>query len=240
MNELMDALREFSFASVVLRLVLAMLFGGMLGIQRTKKRSAAGFRTYMLVCIGATLAMILGQYESVLLADIWSESVEMLGTKVDVARFGAQCINGIGFLGAGMIMVTGRQEVKGLTTAAGLWASACAGLAIGAGFYECAIVALVLMWMSIALFPHIEAALIAHSRNMSFYVELKDVSMVGDVIACIKEQNANIFDVDINRSSRHTLNPSAVFEIRLGNHISHAEMLARVSNIEGVTVIKET
>ena len=134
MGELMNYLREFNFASVFLRLVLAMVFGGMLGIERAKKRRAAGFRTYMFVCMGATLAMMLGQYETELLAAMWANSIEAVGNKVDVVRFGAQVINGIGFLGAGTVIVTGRQEVKGLTTAAGLWASACAGLAIGAGF----------------------------------------------------------------------------------------------------------
>ena len=134
MAEIVSYLREFNFVSVFLRLALAMLFGGMLGIERAKKRRAAGFRTYMFVCMGAALAMMLGQYETELLTAMWADSMDAVGNKVDVVRFGAQVINGIGFLGAGTIIVTGRQEVKGLTTAAGLWASACAGLAIGACF----------------------------------------------------------------------------------------------------------
>ena len=240
MGELMNYLREFNFASVFLRLVLAMVFGGMLGIERAKKRRAAGFRTYMFVCMGATLAMMLGQYETELLAAMWANSIEAVGNKVDVVRFGAQVINGIGFLGAGTVIVTGRQEVKGLTTAAGLWASACAGLAIGAGFYECALLALLLMWMSIKIFPYIETVIVERARNMNIYVEFSDMSAVGEIISCIKGTGANIFEVDINKTAHHTLNPGAVFSIRLEKNISHAEMLARISNVEGVTTINET
>ena len=240
MLEIVNYLREFNFISVFLRLVLAMLFGGMLGIERAKKRRAAGFRTYMFVCMGAALAMMLGQYETELLTAMWADSVDAVGNKVDVVRFGAQVINGIGFLGAGTVIITGRQEVKGLTTAAGLWASACAGLAIGAGFYECAVAALLLMWMSITIFPHIETAIIERARNMNIYVEFTDVSVVGEIISCIKNTDASIFEVDINRAAHHTLNPGAVFYIRLSKEISHAEMLARISNVEGVTTINET
>jgi len=217
-----------------------MLFGGMLGLERAKKRRAAGFRTYMLVCVGATLAMILGQYEAELLAEVWSNSVESVGNKVDVVRFGAQCINGIGFLATGTVLVTARQEVKGLTTAAGLWASVCAGLAIGAGFYEGTIVALVLMWLIISVFPHVESKIIAAARNMNFYIEFSDLSVVGDVIACIKEQGGHIYEVEINRVSHGNPTPSALFAIHLAKKMTHMEMLARISNIDGVASIKET
>ena len=121
----------------VLRLALAMLLGGCIGLERERKRRPAGFRTYMLVCLGAALTVLLSLYEYTLITGPWSALAAELGMKTDVSRFGAQVINGIGFLGAGTILVTGRQQVKGLTTAAGLWASACTGLAVGAGFYEC-------------------------------------------------------------------------------------------------------
>ena len=130
MLSVFDYLRELNMASILVRLLMAMLVGGLIGMERGRKRRAAGFRTYMLVCVGAALTMLLGQYQSVIL--------ELSGTvaRADVSRYGAQVINGIGFLGAGTIMLTGRKEVKGLTTAAGLWACACMGLAIGSGFYE--------------------------------------------------------------------------------------------------------
>lgn len=238
MDELILYLRDFNFASVTVRLMLAMLFGGMLGINRAKKRRAAGFRTYMLVCLGATLAMILGQYETELLAKHGGELMSAVDNRVDVVRFGAQVINGIGFLGAGTVIVTSHQEVKGLTTAAGLWASACAGLAIGAGFYECAFVALVLMWMSIKFLPEIEDLIVESARNMNIYVEFTSMNALGEIIACLKALGVNIYEVDINRGSSG-INPGAVFSIRLETWRPHAEILATVSHLDSVTMINE-
>ena len=133
-----------------------MFFGGMIGIEREKKRRPAGFRTYMLVCLGATLAGIISQYNYVMINTVFADIASEIGRNTDVTRIGAKVIGGVGFLGAGTIIVTDRQEVKGLTTAAGLWASACMGLAIGAGFYECVILAFLLMFLCIRLLPYLE------------------------------------------------------------------------------------
>lgn len=119
MMEGLAYLREMNVASVLLRLTVAMLFGGFIGLERERKRRPAGFRTYMLVCLGAALTMLLSQYESYMVTHAWHETAMEIGLRTDVSRFGAQVINGIGFLGAGTIIVTGKQEVKGLTTAAG-------------------------------------------------------------------------------------------------------------------------
>ena len=238
MDEMILYLREFNFASVAVRLILAMFFGGMLGINRAKNRRAAGFLTYMLVCLGATLAMILGQYETELLVTHGGEMMNAVGNRVDVVRFGAQVINGIGFLGAGTVIVTSHQEVKGLTTAAGLWASACAGLASGAGFYEGAFVALILMWMSIKFLPEIEDVIIERARNMNIYVEFSSMNALGEIITCFKSMDVHIYEVDINRGSTG-LNPGAVFSVRLEQWRPHAEILATVSHLENVTKINE-
>lgn len=238
MDALLVYLRGFNFASVTVRLVFAMLFGGMLGLNRAKKRRAAGFRTYMLVCLGAALAMILGQYETELITKHWSAAAELVGNRVDVVRFGAQVINGIGFLGAGTVIVTGRQEVKGLTTAAGLWGSACAGLAIGAGFYECAFVALILMWVTVKILPEVEEHIIEKARNMNIYVEFSSMSAIGEIISAFKGMDIHIFDVDINRGSAG-LNPGAVFSVRLEHWRPHAEVLATISQLDHVTMINE-
>ena len=238
MGEILLYLREFNFASVAARLVLALMFGGMLGLNRAKKRRAAGFRTYMLVCLGATLAMILGQYETHLLQIHWGDVLDPAGNRVDVVRFGAQVINGIGFLGAGTVIVTGRQEVKGLTTAAGLWASACAGLAIGAGFYECAFAALILMWITVKLLPEIEDYIIARARYMNVYVEFNSMNAMGEIITAFKTLGVHIYDVDINRGG-NGLNPGAVFSIRLLEWRPHAEILATISHLDSVTMINE-
>lgn len=167
MMEGLAYLREMNVASVLLRLTVAMLFGGFIGLERERKRRPAGFRTYMLVCLGAALTMLLSQYESYMVTHAWHETAMEIGLRTDVSRFGAQVINGIGFLGAGTIIVTGKQEVKGLTTAAGLWASACMGLAIGAGFYECVLLGFLLILLTNRLLPFVEDAIIESARNMN-------------------------------------------------------------------------
>ena len=122
-------LREVTYLAVILRIFTAVLFGGAIGLERGMKNRPAGLRTYMLVCVGACLIMLTNQY-----------LFQVTGAG-DPMRLGAQVVSGIGFLGAGTIVVTKHNQIKGLTTAAGLWASAGVGLALGVGFYEAALAA---------------------------------------------------------------------------------------------------
>ena len=125
-----DGLRTVTLASVTVRMLLAVLCGGIIGIERAYKRRPAGFRTHILICLGAAITTLTSQYLYL-----------NLHYYTDMARLGAQVVAGIGFIGAGTIVVTRQQRVKGLTTAAGLWASAIIGLTIGGGFYEGALLA---------------------------------------------------------------------------------------------------
>lgn len=240
MLELISYLRQFNLASVCLRLVLAMFSGGLIGIERARKGRAAGFRTYMFVCIGATLAILLGEYEYMMVTTSWSSTAAQVGILTDVSRFGAQVINGIGFLAAGTILVTGRQEVKGMTTAAGLWASACMGLAIGAGFYECVAMAFLLIFLCIRFLPAVEMAIVERARNINIYVEFTSLDVIGEIIGRIKEQGAQIYDVDISHGKeKYARNPSAVFSIRLNERRAHEEILTAISDLEDITTIDE-
>ena len=239
-NEVLLYLRQFSFASTMFRLLLAMVCGGLIGLERGKKHRAAGFRTYMLVSLGAALTMILGQYEYHMLTHQWSGAATLLGIKTDVSRFGAQVINGVGFLGAGTVIVTGRQQVKGLTTAAGLWASACMGLAVGAGFYECVLLGFVLIFLSIRVLPSIENLIVESARNINLYVEFSSLDDVGNIINRIKAQGAHIYEVDIDRGRDENLRrPSAVFSIHLSQRLPHTKVIAAISGLEGVYTIEE-
>lgn len=229
-----DYLRELNMTSVLLRLVLAMLVGGLIGMERGRKRRAAGFRTYMLVCVGAALTMLLGQYQSVML--------ELAGTAVraDASRYGAQVINGIGFLGAGTIMLTGRREVKGLTTAAGLWACACMGLAIGAGFYECVILGLILVYLCIRILPLLETALRKKARNINLYIEFDAVQDVRQIAACLKSLGVRVVDIEVEPGEKENQrSPSAVFALRLKRRQSHAEVLSAVFKLDHIRKIDE-
>ena len=232
--------RELTIESVMLRMALAMLLGGLIGMERQRKLRPAGFRTYMMVCMGAALTMILGQYEFHMLNTTWVEYASQIGTRIDVSRFGAQVVNGVGFLGAGTILVTEKQQVKGLTTAAGLWASACMGLAIGAGFYEAVILAFILILTVVTLLPKIETSLVEKSRNMNIYVEFRSTEAVNDIIAILKKNSVQICDVEIDRSKKNTTKrPNAVFSVRILNKQSHTGIIAALSQLEVISLIEE-
>ncbi len=241
MTAVLDYLRDLNAVSIALRLLLAMLSGGIIGLERERKRLPAGFRTYMLVCLGAALTMLLSQYESLMLSTRWSSIAQEVGLRTDVSRFGAQVINGIGFLAAGTILVTGRQEVKGLTTAAGLWASACMGLAIGAGFYECVIIALPLIYLCMRVFPFVENIIQEKSRETTLYIEFASIDQIGAALTVFKTQNVRILDVEImnQRQNSATHNPGVYFTIRLNPHQSHSQMISSLMNLDHIYVIQE-
>jgi len=237
MEMYLDYLRELNIYSMMLRVVLAIFAGGLVGFEREKKGRAAGFRTYMLVAMGASLTVILGQYLSIMLDTVWlvtpGESV-----KTDVSRFAAQVINGVGFLGAGTVIVTGRQQVKGLTTAAGLWASACMGIAIGAGFYECLVLGLMLIFFSMKLLPFIESAILSHARNMSVFVEMDCIECLSSIVTYMKSSGFKLYDVDIEKKE-HFQQFDAFISFRLPARRQHTEVLATLSTFEGVVLIEE-
>lgn len=134
---------------VILRLLTATLLGGLIGMERENRNRAAGFRTHILVSIGSALVMVTSEY----IFNMYKGT-----TNLDPARLGAQVISGIGFLGAGTIIKEG-PNVKGLTTAATLWAVSCVGIVAGAGFYEAAVLGTVMIYLTLGLLGKLEGAL---------------------------------------------------------------------------------
>lgn len=236
----LDPFRQVSFAALIVKILMAVFFGGLIGLERGQKHRAAGSRTYMIVCLGAALTMVLSQYEANLLSGLWAEIADKVGVKTDVSRFGAQVINGIGFLGAGTIIVTGRQEVKGLTTAAGLWASACMGLAIGSGFYECAVFGFLLILVTTTIFNKLGAWVIANARNMDLYVEFDRMDNLGEIISTIKALNIQIFDVDTQREKQSNgVIIGAVISMGLPKGETHSHVMSKISKLDYVTLVDE-
>ena len=154
----------------VFKIALALICAGVIGIERGRKKRPAGFRTYMVVCVGATLVMMTNEY-----------LCEVYGTG-DVARLGAQVINGIGFLGAGTIITTGHNRVKGLTTAAGLWTSACIGLAIGSGYYEGAILGTLAIVIIMVVLHSFDRRLTNNTKAIILYVEFTKMSVMRKLV----------------------------------------------------------
>lgn len=155
-------LQDFNVASVAVRVILAMVMGGLIGIERGKQGRAAGMRTHILVCLGAALTVMIGFYAR-----------EVLGIEnSDPLRVSAQVISGIGFLGVGTILVKGRFQITGLTTAACVWATATIGLALGIGFYEGAILVFGASFLTVTLLHKLEYKLGKHQRRFGIYVEI--------------------------------------------------------------------
>jgi len=162
LDEIIELLTELNVWSVSLRILLALIFGGCIGLERGYHGRAAGLRTHILVCLGAAMAAMTGIYE-----------VSILGFTADPLRVGAQVVSGIGFLGVGTIIVRNRSQVTGLTTAAGLWATASIGLAIGIGFYIAALLAFLIVFLTITVLIHLEKK--SKKSDTSYcYVELYD------------------------------------------------------------------
>ena len=224
----MLSLRDLTYTEIATRIILSVLFGGILGMERGMKNRGAGLRTYMLVCLGSCVVMMTNQF----LYQSYQSG--------DPARLGAQVINGIGFLGAGTIIVTKRNQIKGLTTAAGLWASACMGLAIGAGFYESVVLGTVLIFLSMRFLPTIENMMVERAPFLNIYVEFESLDNIGAIIGRIKEQNSQILDVEIDHGrGEGSGNPSAVFSLRLPTHQPHSDVLVSVSGLDCVYTVEE-
>ncbi len=163
MLSVFDGLRSVTTLSVFVRLACAFICGGIIGIERSYKRRPAGFRTHILICIGAAITTLTSQYLYL-----------NMHYFTDMARLGAQVVAGIGFIGAGTIIVTKRQNVKGLTTAAGLWTSAIIGLAFGGGFYEGGILATGFIMLAEQVFSRLEYRVLEHVPEINVYMEYED------------------------------------------------------------------
>jgi putative Mg2+ transporter-C (MgtC) family protein len=189
----MDYLRQFNLVSILIRLLLAMFFGGLIGLERETKRRPAGFRTHILICVGSALTTLTSQY-------LYLE----LNMYTDLARLGAQVIAGMGFIGAGTIIITKRKDVKGLTTAAGLWTTAIIGLCLGAGYYEGGIAgtfSILLVELVLGKFEH---KYIRKYTQAIFYTEFKKKGTIKFISDIFEKNKMTIVDIEMNKANKLT------------------------------------
>lgn len=223
-----DSLYDINLVSVSLRIFLAFIFSGIIGLERGANRHPAGFRTYILVCIGATLAMMTNQF-----------MLQTFGTG-DPARLGAQVITGVGFLGVGTIIITGKNKIRGLTTAAGLWSAACLGLALGIGFYSGAVIAAIVIFISLALLPKLENYFYRRSRVMDIYIEVDNVENFRKIKQSIRTLDPSFYEVHISQSP--PVSPAGIpfnISIRLPKDITHREAIETLEKMDGVLLVEE-
>ncbi|HOJ48927.1 MAG TPA: MgtC/SapB family protein [Bacillota bacterium] len=221
----MNYLREFNIVSMILRLALAFLCGGMIGMERGKRGRAAGLRTHILVCLGAAMTVMTGLF-----------AVQTLKVNSDPLRIGAQVISGIGFLGVGTILITGNTHVKGLTTAAGLWTTAAIGLAIGIGYYEAAIICTAICVLTIVYLSRFENVVVGKNRNIELYIEIKDVNKANEVVDIITSKGNKISRLEITPARSGIVN-SLGLEVTLlfGKGVEKKQVIQEIAEIPDVS-----
>jgi len=221
-------LRDVTIWAVLLRIVSALIIGGVIGLERGMKNRPAGMRTYMLVCTGACLIMLTNQY-----------LYQVTGSG-DPMRLGAQVVSGIGFLGAGTIIVTKHNQIKGLTTAAGLWAAAGVGLALGVGFYEAALVAGFAIFAILTLLQHWDNKLHRKTRVVDLYIELTEDLALGVLIRKLRELNVQIEEIALDSDSALEDGVRAVMvTLKSKKRSDHTLLMDKVRQIEGVIHLEE-
>ena len=221
-------LRELTYMAVGIRILAALILGGIIGLEREMKNRPAGLRTYMLVCVGSCLIMMTNQF------------LYQTTATGDPARMSAQVISGIGFLGAGTIVVTQHNQIKGLTTAAGLWACAAVGLSIGIGFYEAALVSGTAVYVTLTLLQRWDDRMHMKGRVFDIYFELSKGYPLGNFIRAVRSMDLELSSIRME-SDVITSGDITAFTatIKAKRRVAHVGILAELNKLEGVDYIEE-
>ena len=214
---------ELIFSSVMsslyifIRLIIAAVLGGIIGLEREKLNRPAGVRTHMIVCLGSCLIMLLGEY------------MHEIDNTIDITRLGAQVVSGIGFLGAGAILKDG-FSVRGLTTAATLWVVACVGLAVGGGFYSAGILTTIIVYSSLHFLGFTTKK--GLRKNISVYVESLD-NTINNLQDFLTDNGLEVVDIGLVDNIKHDF-----IEIKFVVLVRNIKILADLENkillVEGV------
>ncbi|MCR4648038.1 MAG: MgtC/SapB family protein [Lachnospiraceae bacterium] len=222
MTQIIDFLGDFNSVTTIIRLLLAAFLGGCIGMEREKYKRPAGFRTHILVCLGASMTSLIAQY-----------IVLGIGITSDAARIPAQVISGLGFLGVGTILVKGRDHIVGLTTAAGIWTVGTIGIACGFGYYVGACTCTIIVLIATSVLYVVENDKKERRRNVEIYIEINDAYYVNKFIKILeKEFDAKNFMVVSSRSGKNeNIGVEAIFPIDSNNE---STLLDCISELEGV------
>lgn len=216
----MDEIRILTEGAIVVRILISLAFGAILGLDRGLKSRPAGLRTYILVCVGSCIVMMTNQY------------VYQVFDTGDPVRMAAQVVSGIGFLGAGTIIVTRRNQIRGLTTAAGLWASACVGLAIGIGLYEIALVGGLAVVIVLTSLGHWDFFIRRRARDIEVYIELPVSFSFAVFLEKLREQGLGISNLQFTGGKGSASDRLGfVCTLSCAQRMDHALMLAAVRSI---------
>ncbi len=221
-----EAASQWSNEAIIIRLALAVVIGFAIGTGRTMKRRGAGMKTHALVCLGSAMVMLTSQY-------VYFN----YPGNVDMTRLGAQVVSGVGFLGVGTILVTGRNQIRGLTTAAGLWACACFGLAVGVGFVDGAIYALIFALIAMKLLTRVENICLHYARYFDLYIEFENNKAVTLFMKEMKNQNIKIDNFELSRNKKDALN--ALVSVDVLDRAKRQTFVSAVRDMEFVQYVEE-
>lgn len=218
---------EWTWQNILIRIIVSLVIGIVIGIDRGVKRRGGGARTTITVCLGATMVMLLEQY----LEELYPE-------RLDISRIAAQVISGVGFLGAGSILVSGHQ-IKGLTFAASIWTCACIGLAVGIGFVDGAVL-LTAVWLAgVHMVPYIEDKVYKHSRYMTLYVEVEDGKAISNVSRQLKDNNCFIDSFYVDKPKAKGQHFQIVVTLRIQKKRNRDEFLHDLQRLKGIMSVDE-
>lgn len=216
--------------SALIRMIFAALCGGMIGFERELKGKPAGIKTFALVCMGAALAMVTNEYITVYLT----------GGSGDAARMAAQVISGIGFLGAGTIMVAGTNQIKGLTTAAALWVTASLGITIGCGFYYGAVAGTILVCIFSIVFTLFDKVIAENSRYMCICAEGMNEEFMTRILDFFTERNIHIKSMRRTSEYRwYKKDVCIIVELDFGKRQKHSSIMNAIRELEGLRFVEE-
>ena len=221
-------LEGWNSIAIIGRLALAIVTGTVIGIDRGLKRRGAGIKTHSLVCLGSTLVMLTSEYMAM-----------NFDQKADLARLGAQVISGVGFLGVGTILVTEKQRIKGLTTAAGVWTCACVGLAIGIGFVEGAIYTLIFIVVALRLLNRIDIFLQKHAKIFDLYLEMDNGKSVGMFLQEMRKKQIRAEAIETTKTKVPGSFSSIVVTIWVEHYKMRAELIDEIRNLDYVHYVEE-
>lgn len=220
-------LYELNIVTIIVRIFLAIMIGGLIGLERGIKNKSAGFRTYMLVCVGAAMVMMTNQF----IYDHYGSG--------DPTRMGAQVISGIGFLGAGTILITHRSQIKGLTTAAGLWTSACIGLAVGIGFYDGAITGGISVLIILTMLEGVKSMIQSNSKLFECYIIFESITSFNELLKSGKNLGWKIMSIQAEEFSTHSNHYAYTISFELNETRNTEEVIEEIMKLEGILFAKE-
>ena len=224
----MAYLRDINLLSVIVRMLCAVLCGGVIGYERETEGKDAGLRTHMMICVGSAMVTATSQY-----------LLLVLHQYTDIARLGAQVIAGLGFIGAGTIVVTQYRRVRGLTTAAGLWVVGIIGLCCGAGFFEGALLGTGLLLFASAVMGKLEKKRFTKTTNANLYMAYGTPENLKSILVYLRDVDVKVEGFDLDKTATDGKIPSGIFRLELHRKITPEDIISDLKSYACVMDIYE-